>query len=91
MDQIIADMVREQRELRRTIACLEHRLAKAGEGFKAALDAVRSYKPSDEQQLDIHFPPHLAFPESDEFRVLLRDLKDARFKLQEVNRRLDQI
>ena len=90
MDQIIADMVREQSELRRTIACLEQRLAKAKKSFRAAYEAAQSYDPSPER-LHVPFADDVTFPGSSEFRMLLRDLKSARFKLQEVSSRLESI
>ena len=87
-DRIIADMVRERRELRRSIACMEHRLYKAGEGFRAASEAVRSSRDLMAGRR-VYFPENATYPDIETFRALLHDLESAKSRAHDIATRLD--
>ena len=88
-DRIIAEMVRERREVRTTIACLEERLHKARDGFEVVLSALREYQ-SVSGSRPIHLSERTTYPDVDTFRTLIRDLAAAKVRLQEIESRLDQ-
>ena len=88
MDQIIADMVRERRELRLAIVCMEERLRKAGTGFQAAAEAVRSSKDLMPGK-SVYLPDASTYPDIEAFRSLLREFESAKARMQEIGKRLD--
>lgn len=77
---IIAEMVREGRDLRVRIGCIEEKLRRAGDGFRAAAEAVRSSKDGG----SIYFPDTAFYPDIAEFRRLLRSLKESNTRLKEI-------
>ena len=87
-NRIIADMVRERRELRLALVCMEEKLRKAGQGFRSAAEAVRS---SDSVTLShrIYFPENETYPDIEVFRALIRDYASAKTRIQEISKRLD--
>ena len=87
-DRIIVGMVRERRELRLALVCMEEKLRKAGQGFRAAAEAVRS---SDSVMAGqrIYFPENESYPDVDAFRALIRDFASAKTRMQEISKRLD--
>lgn len=87
-DKAIADMVRERREVRRTIACLEQQISRAGDGFRQATEATRSAKRRNPGQR-IHFPKEAAYPDIEAFRGILRGLEEATLRLSEIEKALD--
>ena len=87
-DRIIAEMVRGRRELRRSIACMEEQIYKAGEGFRAAAEAVRSSKNLTAGHR-AYFPESATYPDIETFRALLRNLESAKSRAHDIATRLD--
>ena len=65
-DQIIAGMVRERRELRRSLICIQEQIRQSHNGFMAACEAVRSM----ESRRSLYFPENAAYPPIADFREL---------------------
>ena len=87
-DHIIADMVRERRELRRAIVCMEERLRKAANGFRDAAEAVRSSADMMAGR-SVYFPETATYPDIDAFRKLLQEFESAKARVHEIGKRLD--
>lgn len=86
-DALIADMVRERRELNRTIGCLESMLDRAYRSLGAARLAVGNATGENPRQP----PEDLDYPPPEKLCEWLGDLRDARDRLAAVNARLDRI
>jgi len=87
-DRIIAEMVRERRELKRSLVCLEEKLRRAENGFYEATKAVRSFQ-SKASNNQIHPPEHVTYPDIEEFRGLLKNIESARARIQEIDTALN--
>lgn len=87
-DLMLADMVRERRALRLSIVCMEQKLDRAGEGFRAAAEATRSSKDLQAGRR-VYFPKNAAYPDIEAFRALLNELESAKSRFHELTQRLD--
>ena len=88
-DAIIAAMVRERRDLRRSIICIKETLRKAGDGFRQAAEAVRSAEDGVGARQRIYFPDNVRYPDIEQFRDLLNRLQTATARIKEIDERLD--
>ena len=87
-DALIAAMVRERRDLRRSIICIKETLRRAHLGFQqAAIAAGSSENPPPDQR--IYFPDDATYPDIEQFRDLLKRLQAATARIKEIDQRLD--
>ena len=86
-DAVIADMVRERRELKRMIGCLESVLNRAYRSLGAARLAVGNATGENPRQP----PEELDYPPPEKLREWLGDLREARERLVAMNAALDRI
>ncbi len=87
-DRVIADMVRERRELLGTIVCLRQQISRAGDGFAAAAEAVRSSK-NLQPSHRVFFLETAHYPDEATFRETLSSLESSTARLKEVETALD--
>ena len=84
-DRIIASAVKERRELRRTIACIKHKLDWATTELVRAQEAIRH---AHDGNISGH-ESGISYPSADELLNTLEELRRSKTRLDEINRLLD--
>ena len=84
-NRIIAAMVNERRELRRTIACIKQKLDWATKELVRAQEAIRHARDGSISGKE----SGISYPSADELLDTLEQLRDSTTRLNDINARLD--
>lgn len=80
-DRIVGAMVRERSDLRRTIACLEHKVSQAKSGLSSALNSLNLASQGDFSGIE----GGLTYPNAEELAGNVEKLRQANAKFAKLN------
>ena len=86
-DNILAGWVRERRDLRLTIRCLEEKLRQSKAGFNAAIQMIDAVGKVTSPQISF---PQLAYLPENELRSTIDDMSAAQVRLTEIEAALNE-